>query len=168
MRQPTRRGPPGRAADNDGDEGGFNAPARARGSRSEDLLEMADALEEHGRALLSQARQLQRIAQGMERSDEDRPAPRARPSTAPRERSGPSERSGPGYGTRGGSAGRTGGGPRGGTRGAPPRSRDRDDEDAPRDAKPRRGPGKPPFKGPARGPSKGPGRGGGGGGRKKF
>ena len=90
MREPTRRGPGSRAADTDGGEGGFRAPPRARGSRAEELLAMADAMEEQGRALMSQARQLQRIAQGMgSSSDEDRSAPRARPS-APRERSGPS------------------------------------------------------------------------------
>jgi hypothetical protein len=169
MREPTRRGPAGRAAsDNDGEDGGFRAPARARGSRAEELLEMADAMEEQGRALLTQARQLQRIAQGLERGGgEDRPAPRARPERSERpERTGPPERSAPRYGTRGGTATRSGppsrSGP--GPRGTAAR-RDRDDDDSPRESKPRRGPGKPPGKGPARGPSKGPAK---GGGRRKF
>lgn len=150
MREPTRRGPPRGAADND-DEGGFRAPSRPRGSRAEDLLEMADAMEEQGRALLTQARQLQRIAQGMDRGGEDRPAPRARPERT--ERPGPSERSAPRYGARSGP----------GPRGTAARSRD-EGGDSPRESKPRRGPGKPPGKGPARGPSKGPAKGG----RKKF
>ncbi len=153
MREPTRRGPP-RAADND-DEGGLRAPTRPRGSRAEELLEMADAMEEQGRALLTQARQLQRIAQGMERSGgEDRPAPRARPERSERpERGAPSERSAPRYGSRGGAPTRSGPGPRG----TAPR-RNRDEEEPPREAKPRRGPGKPPGKGPAKGPPKGRGR----------
>jgi hypothetical protein len=152
MREPTRRGPPRGAADNE-DEGGFRAPSRPRGSRAEDLLEIADAMEEQGRALLTQARQLQRIAQSMDRGGEERPAPRARPERT--ERSDGPERSAPRYGAR------SGPGPRGT---AAPR-RDREEGDSPRESKPRRGPGKPPGKGPARGPSKGPAK---GGGRKKF
>lgn len=105
MKEPTRRSyTPSRGAQERGEgpprRGG---PSRGAGLSAEALLEMADELEEHGRALLAQARQLQRMAERMDRDE------------APRAGGGPRAREGgdaPRYGgarPRGGEEGRFGG-----------------------------------------------------------
>ncbi|MBA4159121.1 MAG: hypothetical protein H0X65_16830, partial [Gemmatimonadetes bacterium] len=69
MREPTRRGTgSSRGARPQGETRGSGAPGRSPAVRAADLQEMADTLEEQGRALLSQARQLQRMAASLERS----------------------------------------------------------------------------------------------------
>lgn len=100
MKEPTRRGTPtGGGPRSRSDAGGSRPPPRNQTSRADDLLQIADALEEQARTLLSQARQLQRLAASQERSGEDRTAgPGARSSGPERKpsRQGPSGRAGTG------------------------------------------------------------------------
>lgn len=82
MKEPTRRSTPtGGGPRSRSDAGGSRPPPRNQTPRADDLLQIADVLEEQARTLLSQARQLQRLAASQERSGEDRAAgPERKPS----------------------------------------------------------------------------------------
>lgn len=149
MKEPSRRGPAGRGPSDrrpsrprdDAEEPRRFAPP---GAGADQLLQLADELEDQARSLMQQARRLQHLAKGLERAEGDRPErPRSRPGGF--ERGGP-RREGPRRERSG--EDRDAGPPRRPRADARPRSEDGE-------ARPRRRPdgeGSPPRKRPAGAP----------------